>query len=154
MQFHVWSKMLLTRAWRGRSVRFKTWNVSDTLGFQSLSWLSGDVRIQCQNKGQSETSRLSPLQFGRKSMWSQLIHESERWRAHSIFFRSPKAARHRRNQSYSPCSGGVAFFVTHSKLFYHRCHDATPCFPLNKSVFRQLWRHDWHELSLGRGDSN
>lgn len=56
----------------------------------------------------------------------------------------------------APCqsSGGAAFFETHSKLFYHRCHDATPCFPLNKAVFRQLMTSRWHELSLGRGDSN
>lgn len=87
VQFHVWSKMLLTRAWRGRSARFQTWKVSDTLGFQSLSlsWLSGDVRIPCKHKGQSETSCLSPLQFGRKTVWSQLIHESAVTRAQHFF---------------------------------------------------------------------
>lgn len=140
MQCHVWPKMPLTRAWRGRSARFQTWNVSDTLQSLSLSLVSGDVRIQCQHKGQSETSRLSPLQFGRKTVWSQLIHESERWRAHSIFSGHQKQRGTGEINLPAPCqsSGGVALFKTHSKLFYHRCHDATPCFPLNKSFFRQL----------------
>lgn len=84
------------------------------------------VRIQCQ----SETSCLSPLWLGKTSVWSHIIPESDRWRAHSIFS-GHQNGRRTRSISQRPVEVRLAIYKTNSKSLYRRRHNLIARFPLN-----------------------
>lgn len=65
----------------------------------------------------------------RKAVWSQLIHDSQLWRARGIFFRSPKPAPHQRYQSQrlasklSTMSHFFLFFLNFNLMFIFELFD-------------------------------